>query len=487
MSAASAHKAFEEKRYVDSVKLFNVFMKDYPGKTTPDHFMARSTALLRLGKKDAALRDADRATKFAHVLKDKKALAKAHMRRAVTYVSLGDNASAKACVGFAEKANPDERTIPVWKAKINLSSDSGETRSVDDIPEIDISYVWKGKEPEKAEEKENAESTNGTNVMPAPTKTETAAVPAQTASVTPAAPAETRPISPPREDLRTDFFQTTDKITISVYRKNTPKDAKIAISPVSISIACSEYSWTTNLFAAVIPEQSTFQIYGTKVDFNLAKASPAKWTSESGVAVVSDTVTTSAPASTAPASSAVAATPSVRIDHFQTPTHINAYLYVSQLANYTPKVEATASNLEISFQNKEKPEDSFVRSINLYGLIEPELLQEKVYPTKLEIQMRKKTAGTWPELEKGSKESSPDVPVITAPTTKDWSKIQLDDDSDDDINTSENPDDFFKALYADADDDTRRAMMKSFVESGGTALSTDWDKVARGEHGGAEP
>lgn len=71
--------------------------------------------------------------------------------------------------------------------------------------------------------------------------------------------------------------------------------------------------------------------------------------------------------------------------------------------------------------------------------------------------------------------------AIAPPTTKDWSKIQIEDDSDDDLN-SENPDDFFKALYADADDDTRRAMMKSFVESGGTSLSTDWDKVEKGEH-----
>lgn len=40
-----------------------------------------------------------------------------------------------------------------------------------------------------------------------------------------------------------------------------------------------------------------------------------------------------------------------------------------------------------------------------------------------------------------------------------------------------NIDAFFQKLYADADDDTRRAMQKSFVESGGTALSTNWKDV----------
>jgi suppressor of G2 allele of SKP1 len=38
-------------------------------------------------------------------------------------------------------------------------------------------------------------------------------------------------------------------------------------------------------------------------------------------------------------------------------------------------------------------------------------------------------------------------------------------------------DDFFKNLYKGADPDTRRAMMKSYQESGGTALSTSWSDV----------
>lgn len=40
--------------------------------------------------------------------------------------------------------------------------------------------------------------------------------------------------------------------------------------------------------------------------------------------------------------------------------------------------------------------------------------------------------------------------------------------------------DLFRKIFADADEDSRRAMMKSYVESGGTSLSTNWDEVGKG-------
>ena len=37
----------------------------------------------------------------------------------------------------------------------------------------------------------------------------------------------------------------------------------------------------------------------------------------------------------------------------------------------------------------------------------------------------------------------------------------------------------FAQIYKDADDNTKRAMMKSFTESNGTCLSTNWDEVGK--------
>lgn len=73
----------------------------------------------------------------------------------------------------------------------------------------------------------------------------------------------------------------------------------------------------------------------------------------------------------------------------------------------------------------------------------------------------------------------------TAPSTaprprSKWDSFKAEDENGK-VEDEANIDDFFKKLYADADDDTRRAMMKSYQESGGTALSTNWGEVKKGK------
>lgn len=73
---------------------------------------------------------------------------------------------------------------------------------------------------------------------------------------------------------------------------------------------------------------------------------------------------------------------------------------------------------------------------------------------------------------------APAYPTSSKSGPKDWDNIGKDDDEDDD---AKDVDHFFKQLYKGSTPEQQRAMMKSYVESNGTTLSTDWNEVSKGK------
>lgn len=59
---------------------------------------------------------------------------------------------------------------------------------------------------------------------------------------------------------------------------------------------------------------------------------------------------------------------------------------------------------------------------------------------------------------------------------KDWNKL-ISDDDEEKPEGEQALNSLFQQIYKDADPDTQRAMMKSFVESNGTCLSTNWSEI----------
>lgn len=67
-------------------------------------------------------------------------------------------------------------------------------------------------------------------------------------------------------------------------------------------------------------------------------------------------------------------------------------------------------------------------------------------------------------------------------TKKNWDAILAEFDEEE--TKDQNVDALFKQIYQNGSDEVRRAMNKSYMESGGTVLSTNWDNVA---HAKVEP
>ncbi|TXT10776.1 hypothetical protein VHUM_02281 [Vanrija humicola] len=146
----------------------------------------------------------------------------------------------------------------------------------------------------------------------------------------------------------------------------------------------------------------------------------------------------------------------------------------------------------------------------LVGSIVPGECSERVLGTKvgsrtpssltrqIELKLTKEEPGGWTDVvgtgsvTPASTSSAPPPAAAPKPkpARKNWDKL-VDDEDDDKASGQTDPNaggdaalqKLFAGIYADADPDTRRAMIKSYTESGGTSLSTDWSQVGTGECG----
>lgn len=133
----------------------------------------------------------------------------------------------------------------------------------------------------------------------------------------------------------------------------------------------------------------------------------------------------------------------------------------------------------------------------LYARIDVSKSRSTIGSSKIEIILHKATAEKWSSLE-GSQPISamstakpPAYPTSSRNGPKDWDALAssalqasrpLGQDTaldEDEFEGGDAVNGFFQKMYASADDDTKKAMMKSYQESNGTALSTNWEEVGK--------
>ncbi|XP_072999311.1 protein SGT1 homolog [Typha latifolia] len=138
----------------------------------------------------------------------------------------------------------------------------------------------------------------------------------------------------------------------------------------------------------------------------------------------------------------------------------------------------------------------------LFGKIIPEKCRYEVLPSKIEIRLAKAEATTWTYLEFSDKKSVPqkitNIPARQSqrpsyPSSKtkvDWDKLEAEvkrEEKEEKLDGDAALNKMFRDIYQDADEDTRRAMSKSFIESNGTVLSTNWKDVGSKKVEGSPP
>ena len=214
----------------------------------------------------------------------------------------------------------------------------------------------------------------------------------------------------------------------------------------------------------------------------------------------------------------------IRADWYQSSDTVTITLLAKGIPKDQAHVKIEESLLEITFPLKEGSDFDFTLD-PLYSKIDPNASSFKIMSTKAEFILKKATPGLkWASLERTgpvasheeiasnhasgddlNKElpstkttnSGPAYPTSSKSGPKNWDKVAADltkkpkkteGDGDDDKDAEPALDDefegdavdgFFKKLFKDADPDTKRAMMKSYQESNGTALSTNWAEVSK--------
>lgn len=424
--AANGASALEKSDFALAINHYTKAIAIHPAAV--DYYIKRSTAYTRLSPADhaAALKDAEVAVVLAHKRGKRELLWQSQLRRGIALFGLGRWGDAQACFKWVEKLNKDENSLKIWSVKVEgklkglAEDDEKATTTLKEIPEADLpkQEVKKGKEPEQVVPKNDVGKAASRPGSPGPRN-------------------KPEGVQTPADKIRHEWYQTTDHVVVTLFAKGIPKDkATIDIQPRSLSISfpmpnSSEFDLSLDpLYSSIEPSASSAKVMSTKAEFTLKKsAAGEKWHSLEG-----------SEQSKPPKAS-----------DSQTDDPSSAAIKTTVLGGQPPPPSSTPA---YPTSSKTGPKN--------WDKLASELTKK---PTK-----KKKTNSTNTD---GKKEVEGEV-----------DDGDDDDDgglaADEDLDGSDPVQGFFQKIYKDADPDTRRAMIKSYQESNGTSLSTNWSEVGKG-------
>ncbi|XP_011495101.1 PREDICTED: suppressor of G2 allele of SKP1 homolog [Ceratosolen solmsi marchali] len=186
-------------------------------------------------------------------------------------------------------------------------------------------------------------------------------------------------------------------------------------------------------------------------------------------------------------------TPKIKHDWYETEVYVTVIILAKNAENLKVTYDDTALSVSAKLPNG----NDYSLELDLAHQIVPEKCSHIVTPSKIEIKLKKKEGYRWTVLE-GNPEKQEIQPIpqeilqagtqplkypSSSKKSKDWDKVEKEIEKQD----SEEKEglsalsSLFQQIYGNGSEEVQRAMNKSFQESGGTVLSTNWAEVGKGK------
>jgi len=190
-----------------------------------------------------------------------------------------------------------------------------------------------------------------------------------------------------------------------------------------------------------------------------------------------------------------------RHDWYQSNTHVIVTLLAKNVRKEDTTIDITDETLDVSIKLPENNE--YLLNLQLCDKISSAESVVNHYATKIEIKLKKASPLHWTSLEQSNSmlatrpivENSTVIENPTKPPNypssnkkkTDWDEYERIISKDETLDTEDGLNKVFQDIYSGGSEEQRRAMMKSFVESGGTVLSTNWEDVGKRKVEGSAP
>ncbi|MCJ1313008.1 hypothetical protein MMC25_006684 [Agyrium rufum] len=444
-AAAKGATALTAKDYSGAISHYTTALSQNPQAV--DYYIKRSTAYTRIQppQYNEALSDAETALALARKRQKRELIGQAQLRRAISLFSLERYGDAKVCFEWVKKILPKETQLGIWEKKVeakqSILEDENDERgkvAIEEFPVVDLEGLGARAQRDVAKTQPSGPDTNK--------DTETKSI------------AEKQPKEPPKESgvttvpskIRHDWYQNADFVFVTLLAKGVPKE-KVSVElrehAISISfplVTGTDYSFDLDpLFAPIDTDSSSYSILPSKVEFKLKKVTIGqKWSTLESMTSgsIDDRPKTASTSTDAASKSAVFSTSS-------NPSLNSTPSYPTSSKSGPKNWDKVAADLT----RKPKPSQS--------------------------TNSNHDSARTEPKISDGTDSS------FTTDSNNETAKGQTQEDQAECIDEDEDEDGgdpvngFFRKLFKNADPDTKRAMMKSYQESNGTALSTNWSDV----------